>query len=131
MIYTIEAKQEMDRIIGVFADYIQKQSYFDILYSEKVGYIRVLAERPEAEAPMVMDTPDLLLETLIGDVADDVIYEKLPVPLPEDEDVPEEIKAEIYRQIMELVDRIEEAQTHYVHLAINYYQNRFEKRADN
>ena len=27
MIYTIEAKQEMDRIIGVFADYIQKQSF--------------------------------------------------------------------------------------------------------
>ena len=124
MIYTAETKQKMDSIMEAFAEYIQEQSYFDILYSEKVGYIRIIAEMPEAESPMVIETPDSLVETIIGDVADDLIAEKLRKPLPE------EIKAEIYQQIIESVGRIGEDREHYLDLARNYCQNRFEKRAD-
>ena len=130
MIYTAETKQKMDSIMEAFAEYIQEQSYFDILYSEKVGYIRIIAEMPEAESPMVIETPDSLVETIIGDVADDLIAEKLRKPLPEDEDLPEERKAEIYQQIIESVGRIGEDREHYLDLARNYCQNRFEKRAD-
>ena len=32
MIYTAETKQKMDSIMEAFAEYIQEQSYFDILY---------------------------------------------------------------------------------------------------
>ena len=78
-----------------------------------------------------MDTPDQLVETLIGSIADAVIAQKLPSRLPEDGDVNLETKTEIYHQIMEPVKRLEENREHYVHLAINHYQNRFEKRADN
>ena len=41
-----------------------------------------------------------------------------------------ETKTEIYHQIMEPVKRLEENRERYVHLAINYYQDRFERKKD-
>lgn len=130
MVYTAEIKKQLDNIMEAFADYIRRQSYFDILYSEKAGYLRIIAEAPDDEAPMRIDTPDELLETLIDDMADDVIEQRLPTTLLEDEDLPGKIKAEIYRQIMENVKKIAGDREHYVHLAINYYQERFERKTD-
>ena len=77
-----------------------------------------------------MDTPDQLVETLIGSIADAVMAQKLPFHLPEDGDVNLETKTEIYHQIMEPVKRLEENRERYVHLAINYYQDRFERKKD-
>ncbi len=122
MVYTEETKKQMDGILAAFAD---KLRGLDIRYAEEKGYFRIIAGREEA-----MDTPDQLVETLIGSIADAVMAQKLPSHLPEDGDVNLETKTEIYHQIMEPVKRLEENRERYVHLAINYYQDRFERKKD-
>lgn len=124
---TKETKQKMDGILEAFSGYLEKQSRFEIRYTEETGYTRCAANKPE-EPPVRIDTPDKLVETLIGGIADDVLAQKLSAPLPEDGVVKLEIKAEIYRQIMEPVKKIAEDRAHYVDLAINYYQDRFERK---
>lgn len=128
MAYTEEVKQKMDSILNAFAEELQDLP--DIRYSEETGYVWSRGDGPEAEAPIRIDTPDKLVELLIGGIADAVIHKRLSAPVPRDEDVKLEMKTEIYRRIMEPVKRIEPDRAHYIHLAINYYQDRFERKKD-
>ena len=42
MVYTQEEKKKMDNAIQVFAEYTAGHSEFDIAYSEKTGYVRLI-----------------------------------------------------------------------------------------
>ena len=42
MIYSPEEKQRMDAVYHAFHDYIAAHRHYDILYSEKAGYLRVI-----------------------------------------------------------------------------------------
>lgn len=42
-----ETKRQLDSILTAFSKYIQEQNNFDIVYSEKAGYLWILAQRPE------------------------------------------------------------------------------------
>ena len=66
-------KEKLDTILKAFADEIRGQNYFDIVYSEKMGYLRVLGESHE-EGAIVLDTPEKMMEYLCGDVIGNVIY---------------------------------------------------------
>ena len=46
MIYTDEVRKKLDAILKAFGEYIDGQSYFDIVYSKKIGYVWILAECP-------------------------------------------------------------------------------------
>ena len=37
MVYTKKEKAEIERVREVFAEYIQKSPYYDLLWSDKVG----------------------------------------------------------------------------------------------
>lgn len=39
LLYTAEARDQIERVMRVFQDYIVESRHFDILYSEKIGYI--------------------------------------------------------------------------------------------
>ena len=39
--YSAEEKKQLDRILSVFREYIRAHWFFDIIYSEKVGFIRI------------------------------------------------------------------------------------------
>lgn len=41
MVYSPEEKQRMDAVFHAFHDYIAGHRYYDLLYSEKAGYLRV------------------------------------------------------------------------------------------
>lgn len=41
MIYTQQEKQKMDALLKAFRDYVACNPYFDIVYSEKVGFLRI------------------------------------------------------------------------------------------
>ena len=73
MRYTAERKKEMDAIFEAFEGFVQKQDYFDIVYSEKAGYLRILVEDPE-EGAISLDKPEKMLEYLCSDVINDVVY---------------------------------------------------------
>lgn len=42
MIYTDEVRKKLDAILKAFGEYIDGQSYFDIVYSKKIGYVWIL-----------------------------------------------------------------------------------------
>ncbi len=71
---TIETKQKLDAILKAFGDYIREQDFFDIVYSEKVGYICILARNLADECPEWMDTPERLLGSLFNDIINDAIF---------------------------------------------------------
>ena len=67
-------KNELDAIFHTFESYIRQNDYFDILYSEKFGYIRVVevnSLNPDIEA---LDTPKKMLKFLFDDIINDVVY---------------------------------------------------------
>lgn len=66
-------KNELETILKAFADYIREQDYFDIVYSEKIGYVRILVHNPGDAGAEVMDTPETLLDALFNDIIGDVI----------------------------------------------------------
>ena len=74
MTYTTEEKRTLDKILNAFGDYIREQDFFDIVYSEKVGYVRILARNLADECPEWMDTPERLLGSLFNDIINDVIF---------------------------------------------------------
>lgn len=74
MIYTTTEKRKMGNILTAFQDYIQAHPDFDILYSDKVGYIQVPAKDPEGESVVSIRAADRLLDVLFSDIIDDVRF---------------------------------------------------------
>ena len=42
MIYTLEEKTKMDVLLGVFQAYVDSREDYDVVYSRKAGYLRVI-----------------------------------------------------------------------------------------
>ena len=51
MVYSMDEKQKMNLLFTAFGDYISEHTYFDIVYSEKLGYLRI--ENFEAAVTML------------------------------------------------------------------------------
>lgn len=68
MVYTKSEKRRLERILGAFQDYIRGQSYFDIVYSEKAGYLRISAEDPEGGTVIQIGSSRKLLDVLVDEV---------------------------------------------------------------
>lgn len=47
MVYSKEEKQKMDLLFSAFGEYIRSHTYFDIVYSEKLGYLRIVPDEKE------------------------------------------------------------------------------------
>ena len=42
MIYTQEEKAKMDALLNAFRSYVDRKEHYDVVYSEKAGYLRVI-----------------------------------------------------------------------------------------
>ena len=73
MIYTEAIKKELDTILKAFEGYIQNQNYFDIVYSEKIGYVWLIIDPPGAAGAELLDTPEKMLDALFNDIISEVI----------------------------------------------------------
>ena len=86
MVYSKDEKAKMARLLEVFQSFIQEQSYFDIVYSEKIGYLRIVLGTELADDLVFRISGfDELLKVL----ADDMLFERLQAkatqaPSPED-----------------------------------------------
>ena len=67
-------KNKLDVILKAFDDYIREHDCFDIVYSEKIGYVKLPVPHPENEVPAVMDTPETLLDALFNEIINDVVF---------------------------------------------------------
>ena len=71
MIYTPEEKQRIDRLIEAFRSYIDGQDYYDVVFSPKAGFLRVIVEEGCDEIYFPLDGFDDLLRMFIDDFLQD------------------------------------------------------------
>lgn len=86
MVYSQGEKERMALLLEMFQSFIREQSYFDIVYSEKLGYLRIVPGG-EAADDLVFRISDL--DELLRVLADDILFEQLRIktdfnPSPED-----------------------------------------------
>ena len=74
MVYTNEMKKKLDAILKAFENYIDGQNYFDIIYSQKAGYLYFVVDTPDEAGPRQLNTPEDMLDVLFNEVINDVIY---------------------------------------------------------
>lgn len=67
-------KDKLDAILKAFADYIRGHDNFDIVYSEKIGYVKFQVHRTSDVLPEVLSTPKTLLDALFNEIINDVVF---------------------------------------------------------
>ena len=72
MVYTESTKRKLDEILKAFGNYIREQDYFDIVYSEKIGYVIILSKHPGDAGAEQLDTPEKMLDVLFNEIILDV-----------------------------------------------------------
>ena len=77
--YTKEQNAEIEKVCRVFADYIKENSYFDVVGSEKLGYIYLDAISPDKEdidnEPIILRSGKVLCKEILYNIAGDVMEE--------------------------------------------------------
>lgn len=125
MIYTTDEKQKLDTILAAFHSYIQAHTEFDILYSEKIGYVRMSVEAPEeAEGLIVIGSAEELLDVLFNEVTNDVLLASGGKQYDSPE-LSEDDAEEVRRRIAEIVRTIgsEADADEYLDLLDEYLEN--------
>lgn len=72
MSYTAEEKNRMDYLVDVFGEYIRGNKTFDIVYSEKMGYLTIDIQRGTIETAGELEDYDALLKELFFQISNDV-----------------------------------------------------------
>lgn len=121
MIYTDEGKKKLDAILEAFGEYIDKQSYFDILYSKKIGYVWILADYPGDAGAEVLDTPEKMLDHLFNEVINDVVNDpENKSHIPDSFTLSEWEESEIRRRITALLEPLTEGKDDYLQFMDRY-----------
>lgn len=107
MIYTTDEKRTLDNILKVFSGYIREHDSFDIVYSEKIGYVKLQAPHPDKEVPEVMDTPEALLGALFLEIINDMVFAP-GNPRHENPALTEYEKTESRRRITAILETMED-----------------------
>lgn len=74
MIYTLEEKLKLDNILRAFSSYIQANNYFDILYSDRIGYVRMVIDPDEEEEAIRIESAAHLLDVLFNEIINDIVF---------------------------------------------------------
>lgn len=78
-VYTKEQNLEIERVCKVFSDYIKQNPYFDVVWSNKLGYVYlggISSDKERIEmAPIVLRSGSELCEEIIHNIAEDVLQE--------------------------------------------------------
>lgn len=77
--YEPSVKEAIERVMSVFADYIKTTPYFDIVWSDKVGYIYISIENCRGTVGdmdcLVIDSAEELLDKVLNEMAVDIMEE--------------------------------------------------------
>ena len=122
MVYTEAEKNKIDNILKAFSGFIKEQDYFDIVYSEKMGYIKLLVEM-ESEPASALATAGEMLDTL----CDEFIAETVFSPQNPSHRLTEEAKTESRSRLMAIIAQIEEDREYYLDYVTRYIQECYDK----
>ena len=77
--YEPETKRDIEQVIDVFNDYIRTSTHFELLWSDKVGYIYISIDNVRGTIGdidcCVVDSAEELLDKLISEMAIDIMEE--------------------------------------------------------
>lgn len=77
MIYSEAERKEIERVYGVFKDYIHASKFLDFVWSEKLGYLLLHIDptKNTIEEDQIIASADELCAELFNEVATDVFQE--------------------------------------------------------
>lgn len=77
MIYSEGERKEIERVYGVFKDYIHASKFLDFVWSEKLGYLLLHIDptKNTIEEDQIITSADELCAELFNEVATDVFQE--------------------------------------------------------
>ncbi len=128
MIYTEDIRKKLDAILKAFESYIDRQDYFDVVYSKKAGYLWIVVDDPGSEAPEQISEPEDLLDNLFNDVINDVIAPRESTSLTEVHALTESEETECRRRIAAILETVEDGANEYLGYLDSYlkdYQERY------
>ena len=75
MMQKAEKNEEIEKVSGVFQDYIQESSRLEWLWSEKLGYVllKIHGKTQKMEEGLVIRRADRLCRILTGEIAQEVL----------------------------------------------------------
>ena len=77
--YEAETKRAIEQVIDVFNDYIRTSTHFELLWSDKLGYIYISIDNVRGTIGdmdcWVVDCAEGLLDTLVSEMAIDIMEE--------------------------------------------------------
>ena len=77
--YEPETKRDIEQVIDVFNDYIRTSTHFELLWSDKVGYIYISIDNVRGTIGdmdcWVVDCAERLLDKLVSEMAIDIMEE--------------------------------------------------------
>lgn len=77
--YNPEIKKEIEHVLAVFQDYIRASSHFDVLWSDKMGYIYMSVDMVRGLVAdidsWVVESPERLFDKLLYELAVDIMEE--------------------------------------------------------
>ena len=119
MFYSAEEKSRMDYLFATFGDYIRGNKTFDIVYSDKLGYLTIDIQREEIETAEQLEDYDALLKELFFQISSDVRALKM-IGYHDDIDLfPEEI-VEVHRRAVPILNTMTQDRE-YCLAALDYY----------
>ncbi len=123
MVYAEDVRKKFDDILKAFEDYIDKQNYFDIVYSKKVGYVWIVVDSPDAAGVEVLDTPEAMLDNLFNDIINDVIAPRESTSLTEAHTLTQREEAECRQRITAILGTIKDHKNEYLDYLDSYLQD--------
>ena len=121
-------KRKMDAILKAFANYIDNQNYFDIVYSKKIGYVWIVVDDPSSAGAEQLDTPEAMLDNLFNDIINDVVSPRSTTHLDEARTMTESEEAKCRHKITAILETIEGGGAEYLEYLDEYikdYQERY------
>lgn len=128
-VYTEAEKHRIDIVLKAFAEFIKGQNYFDIMYSEKVGYVQILVDLCETEPVSVIKSTEEMMDTLIYEVISEVVDSPENQRIDKDAlELTEYEETESRRRLTAIVEKIQEEREYwmtYIDQYLKDYQERF------
>ena len=116
-------RKRQDDILKAFDDYIQRQRYFDIVYSNKFGYIWIALDETRVAGTVRLNTPEKMMDLLFNDVIEETIAHGSRLS-HEPDGLTKDDKARVYDLIAGILEMIGDDKSYYLHY-LNSYLNSY------
>lgn len=119
MVYTQEEKKKMDNALQAFAEYTAASTEFDIAYSDKSGYVRLIIDEGADAVFFLLNGFEDLVDMFCMEIVSDEVKQKYDEnPFLKNQDVDYDA---IRLRLQTYIDKMEEAYQQQAMRVVNAY----------